>query len=148
MATFGVNISGLNDLLRIERINLPEEFDNAMTKAMDAGQDALKDAINTRGTGKTWSRPWGGREGSFPGRVDRGDMLSAAKGEVTKKDAHSVDGLLGWPEDSPDYIAYQDQGFYHVLVDEQIEGMMALRDSAELAERVLVDEIENIARKF
>lgn len=148
MASFGVNISGLDDLLRIERINLPNEFEDAMTKAMDAGQDALKDAINTRGTGKKWSRPWNGREGSYPGRVDTGNMLSEAKGQVTGKTAHSVDGELGWPEDSPDYIAYQDQGFYHVIANENIEGMMALRDSAELAERVLVDEIENIARKF
>ena len=150
MATFGVNISGLDDLLRIERINLPDEFEDAMTKAMDAGQDALKDAINTRGTQRKWSRPWGMNErtASAPGRVDSGEMLSLAKGEVTGKDAHSVDGELGWPEDSPEYIAYQDQGFYHVIIDEQIEGMIALRDSAELAERVLVDEIESIARKF
>lgn len=150
MASFGVNINGLADLLRIERINLPDEFEDAMKKAMDAGQDALKGAINTRGTGEKWSRPWGrsGREGSFPGRVDSGEMLSLAKGEVTGKGAHSVDGELGWPEDSPEYIAYQDQGFYHVIANKDIEGMMALRDSADLAERVLVDEIENIARKF
>lgn len=150
MATFGVDIRGLDDLLRIERINLPDEFEEAMTKAMDAGQAGLKDAINTRGTGEKWSRPWGasGREGSYPGRVDQGNMLALAKGEVTGKDAHSVDGELGWPEDSEEYIAYQDQGFYHVIANKDIEGMMALRDAAELAERVLVDEIESIARKF
>ncbi|QDH92194.1 hypothetical protein SEA_DEJAVU_45 [Microbacterium Phage DejaVu] len=148
MATFGVNISGLDDLLRIERINLPDEFEGAMTKAMEQGEDALKEAINTRGTGNEWTRPWGDRSGSYPGRVDSGDMLNAAKGKVTGKDAHSVDGELGWPEDSPEYISYQDQGFYHVLANRDIEGMMALRDSAELAERVLVEEVENIARKF
>lgn len=150
MATFGVNISGLEDLLRIERINLPDEFEGAMTKAMEAGQDALKEAINTRGTGNTWTRPWGrnDRTGSIPGRVDSGEMLAKAKGEVTKKDAHSVDGVLGWPEDSPEYIAYQDQGFHHVIADRDIEGMMALRDSAELAERVLIEEVENVARMF
>lgn len=150
MATFGVNISGLDDLLRIERVNLPEEFEDAMSKAMEAGEVALKNAINTRGTGETWSRPWGsnGRTGSFPGRVDRGEMLSKAKGEVTGRSAHSVDGMLGWPEDSEEYIAYQDQGFYHVIANKDIEGMMALRDSAELAERVLIEEVENIARKF
>ncbi|AWY05865.1 hypothetical protein SEA_PLATTE_41 [Microbacterium phage Platte] len=150
MASFNVSIDGLADLLRIERIDLPEELEGAMTKAMDAGQDALKDAINTRGTGETWSRPWGrsGREASIPGRVDSGDMLSAAKGEVTGRDNHSVDGELGWPEDSPEYIAYQDQGFHHVIANRDIEGMFALRDAAELAERVLVEEVENIARKF
>lgn len=150
MANFGVNISGLDDLLRIERINLPDQFEDAMTKAMDAGQAALKEAVSTRGTGEKWSRPWGanGRQGSFPGRVDRGNMLREAKGEVTGKTAHSVDGELGWPEDSPEYIAYQDQGFYHVLADRDIEGMMALRDASELAERVLQEEIENVARMF
>lgn len=150
MATFGVNISGLDDLLRIERINLPDEFENAMGKAMEAGQDALKEAINTRGTQRKWSRPWGesGRTSSSPGRVDRGNMLAEAKGEVTNKTAHSVDGELGWPEDSPEYIAYQDQGFHHVIINEDIEGMMALRDSAELAERVLIEEVENVARMF
>lgn len=150
MATFGVNISGLDDLLRIQRINIPDEFENAMEVAMEEGEKALKDAINTRGTGETWSRPWGRNErtGSYPGRVDSGEMLSKATGRVTDKDAHSVDGVLGWPEDSEEYIAYQDQGFYHVIADKDIEGMMALRDSAELAERVLVTEIENIARKF
>lgn len=150
MASFNVSINGLDDLLRIERINLPDEFEGAMTKAMEAGQGALKEAVNTRGTGETWSRPWGrsDREGSFPGRVDSGEMLAQAKGEVTGKDAHSVDGELGWPEDSPEYIAYQDQGFYHVIAHKDIEGMMALRDATELAEQVLVEEIENVARKF
>lgn len=150
MATFGVKITGLNDFLRIGQIDLPQELEDAMEKAMEQGEDALKEAINTRGTGNTWSRPWGrsGRTGSFPGRVDSGEMLDKAEGKVTNKDAHSVDGVLGWPEDSPEYIALQDQGFHHVLANRDIEGMMALRDSAELAEQVLVTEIENIARKF
>lgn len=150
MATFNVNISGLADLLRIERFDLPGELKGAMEASMEAGQSALKEAVNTRGTGKTWSRPWGtnDRTGSFPGRVDTGEMLSEAKGEVTSATQHSVDGELGWPEGSPEYIAYQDQGFYHVLANEDVEGMMALRDSVEIAERVLVEEVENVARKL
>ena len=150
MANFGVNISGLSDLLRIERIDLPGEIKQAMDTAMEDGEDALKEAINTRGTGREWTRPWGasGRTGSIPGRVDRGEMLTKAKGATTNVARHEVDGVLGWPEDSDEYIAYQDQGFEHVITGEYIEGMMALRDSAELAERSLVNELENIARKF
>jgi hypothetical protein len=150
MASASVSIGNLDQLLRLGNVNLTDEFEKAMDTSMQAGEQAMKEAIATRGTGKTWSHPWGrsGRTGSFPGRVDSGDMQNDAQGKVTQVQANYVEGVLGWDDNSPMYYALQDQGFTHVITNEDIEGMSALRDSAEVAERVLMQEIDGIVRRF
>lgn len=150
MANASVSIGGLDQLLRIKDIDLGAEFERAMEVSLEKGEAAMKEAVNTRGTGKTWSHPWGrnGRTGSYPGRVDSGDMLDGVRYEITESTAERVEGNLGWDSDSPAYIAYQDQGFTHVLNNEDIEGMMALRDGAEIAKNALLSEVEQISRRF
>lgn len=148
MASAKVSVGGLGILDRLAKINLGDEFEKALDTALEQGEDAMKEAIATRGTGRQWSRPWGDRTGSFPGRVDSGDMQSDVRGVVTSKTNDSAEGNLGWDENSPDYYAYQEQGFEHVITGEYIEGMRALRDSAELTKTTLIQEVEDIARRI
>lgn len=150
MASASVSIGNLDQLLRIRDINLGQEFQGAMDTAMERGEEAMKEAVATRGTGKTWSRPWGrnGRTGSHPGRIDSGDMQAEVRGIITESSDNHVEGNLGWDENSEAYIAYQDQGFEHVITGDYIEGMSALRDGAELARNVLLEEVDNIVKRF
>lgn len=123
-----------------------DRVEKAMDSATEAGREAMREAVETRGTGKTWKTPWRGRAGSFPGRVDSGHMLDEVKGEVTERTAHSVSGIVGWEDGSEMYIALQDQGFRHVLTGQDVEGMMALRDGSEIAKRALISDLEDIVR--
>jgi len=143
----GFTVTGLDALER--RFNPKTTMDRveaAMADATDKGRDAMREAVETRGTGKTWKHPWRGRSGSIPGRVDSGDMLDGVKGEVTERTRHSVTGVVGWDDDSEAYMAFQDQGFRHVLTGEYVEGMMALRDGSELAKTSLIADLEQIVR--
>ena len=148
MASARVQVGGLGALKSLARLNLMDEVEGAVETALEAGEAAMKEAIATRGTGNTWSHPWHGRTGSKPGRVDTGDMQNDVRGIITDRTRTEVTGNLGWDEDSPDYYRYQEQGFMHVLTGKDVEGMMALRDAAELTRNVLVDEIDNITRRI
>jgi len=148
MATARASITGLDALdFRRRGETLMDKVEAAMDDALEKGERAMKDMVATRGTGKEWTRPWGrnGRTGSFPGRVDTGDMQAEIRGKVTEKTRDRVVGNLGWDEDSADYIAYQDQGFRHVLTGQYVEGMRALRDGGEIAKNALVSDLNDIA---
>lgn len=150
MAHASVSIGNLDQLLNIAKIDLPSEFEGAMERSLEKGEEAMKEAIATRGTGKTWSHPWGrnGRTGSYPGRVDTGAMQGDVRGVVTEVSEKRVEGNLGWDDNSPMYYALQDQGFTHVITGEDIEGMRALRDAADITERALLDEVDGIVRRL
>lgn len=151
MAAANVKISGLDALdFGARRSKVMDRVEEAVETSLEKGEAVMKEAVATRGTGNTWSRPWGpnGRTGSFPGRIDSGDMQKGVRGEITESTAHRVTGSLGWDPDSPEYIAFQDQGFRHVLTGEYVEGMMALRDGAEVTKRSLLAELDNIAKEF
>lgn len=122
-------------------------LDNAMILAMQEGVKFGKNAIETRGTGRTWERQWGGRVGSFPGRVDTGEMRDEFRGEVDIKRVETI-GKLGWTREQLDYFLYQELGFTHNLTNEEVEGMYALRDAADRAWEVLVDECSTCSSRF
>lgn len=141
------SFSGLDALeRRLNPKNTMDRIEAAVAEAADKGKDVMREAVETRGTGKTWSRPWFGREGSYPGRVDTGDMLDGIDGKVTDRNSNSVTGVLGWDDGAPMYVALQNNGFRHILTGEDVEGMMALRDGAEVARNSLISDIEEIAR--
>lgn len=148
MATANARVSGLGALSALSKIDLMGELEGALDKALEEGETVMKEAIATRGTGNTWSHPWRGRTGSIPGRIDSGDMHKDVRGIITEKTKTKVTGNLGWDENSPDYYAYQDQGFMHVLTGKSVEGMRALRDAAEVTENVLVSEVQDIVSRF
>lgn len=148
-ATFTVSFATLDDLeSRMNPGKVLDRIEGEVEESTEKGRQVMREAIETRGTGKTWKTPWFGRSGSFPGRVDQGDMLKDVKGEVTQRTKRAVTGMVGWDENSPLYYRLQDNGFRHVLTGEDVEGMMALRDASEVAKRALISGVEDIARSI
>jgi hypothetical protein len=133
--------------LEAARKQFRECLDQAMAKAIETGVEFGKNAIETRGTGKTWQRPWGGRVGSFPGRVDTGEMLREFRGEVDIGRTETV-GKVGWTKEQLDRFLYQELGFTHNLTNEEVEGMYALRDAAAEAWEVLQAECSSCSSRF
>lgn len=121
--------------------------DSAMVKAIGEGVDYGKNVIETRGTGKTWQKPWGGRVGSYPGRVDTGEMLEEFRGEVDINRAETV-GKLGWTREQLGYFLAQELGFTHNITNEEVEGMYALRDAADETWDILRAECRSCLEKF
>lgn len=150
MAHASVSIGNLDQLLDIANIDLKSEFEGALDRSLQKGEEAMKEAIATRGTGREWSHPWGrnGRTASKPGRIDTGEMQGDVRGVITEVSEQRVEGNLGWDDNSPLYYALQDQGFTHVITGDEIEGMRALRDAAEVTERALLDEVDGIVRRL
>lgn len=145
MARANASFSGLDALSnRFEQKSVLDKVEDAMETALEKGQDAMREAISTRGTGNVWEKPWGGRAGSFPGRVDQGDMLDDVEGKLLPRTPKTVSGQLGWDENSPLYYSLQEAGFNHSITGEEVEGMMALHDAAEVARRSLIQDLEQI----
>lgn len=114
----------------------------AAIESFDEGAKKMKEFIRERGTGKTWSKPRGGRAGSQPGRVDSGDMVDAVAFQVVRN-GQNVTATLGWVDEKEPYFAYQDDpsGFVHWISGEQIKGMGALLDAGVFTRRELLDRL-------
>lgn len=108
--------------------------DKALEQAVEDGAAIMKEMIETRGTGKTWSRPGpSGRTGSSPGRVDSGEMRDAVTSYFNPGTAKgNAVGQFGWRTGRKDYFGLQEGGFQHTS-GVYVEGMYAMVDSAELA---------------
>lgn len=129
---------------RIQKIE--ESNEQAMQAAMDTGAQVMKDLIETRGTGRTWSRTWYGksgnpRTGSYPGRVDSGDMLNAVDSWVGTGQSGRTQGRFGWINNREDYFRFQEGGFKHNITSENVEGMYAVLDAYEAAMVVYKEEL-------
>lgn len=149
MAKASASISGLDALTRIsDSKSILDRAEDALEEALEEGERAMKEAIATRGTGRTWEKPWGGRAGSFPGRIDTGDMQDDVNGEMLPRTTNTVSGRLGWDDNSPFYYRLQEAGFTHSITGEEIEGMMALHDAADVAKRNLIQGLEQIGRSI
>lgn len=147
MASARATITGLDSLADFgNRRKVINQVEQAMEEATEKGERALKEFVATRGTGKTWKFPSfdTGRAGSTPGRIDSGDLQGDARGRVTEVTQSRVTGELGWDENSPFYYRLQELGFQHWITGEDIEGMMALRDAADIAKRSLIADLQNI----
>lgn len=120
-----------------------ENFD--MEQLVSDAADLMRRLIMTRGTGKVWSRPGpSGRTGSFPGRVDSGDMYSAV--------AHAVSGdgrrgEFGWLDNQEPYFLYQEDGFRHWISGEHIPAMFALQDAGAAAQQVFLQRVMEAVKK-
>lgn len=144
----GVQVSGGNDLeSRLDPGRFMKRVEVVMNDVLEDGANQMQSNIETRGTGREWTRPWGpnGRTGSYPGRVDTGQMVREVQGEVIASDSNGVTGVLGWPENSPDYYRLQEHGFYHVLTQEDVEGMRALADAVDETTPRLIERLTQIA---
>lgn len=124
---------------KMQRIE--ESNEKAMHAAMDFGSQVMKELIETRGTGKTWTRPWYGREGSYPGRVHTGNMLNSVSSWVGTGESGRTQGRFGWINNREDYFRFQEGGFKHNLTGEMVEGMYAVVDAYEAAMVVYKEEL-------
>lgn len=145
----GVKVTGDSDIeARLDSKRFMQRVAVVMDDVLEDGAHEMQQNIETRGTGREWSRPWGpnGRTGSYPGRVDTGQMVREVQGEVVSTSANRVTGVLGWPEDSPDYYRLQEHGFYHTLTQEDVDGMRALADAEASTTPALVNALIQIAK--
>lgn len=149
MASASASFSGLEALSNFGAgKSILDRAEDALESALEKGEQAMKEAISTRGTGNTWEKPWGGRTGSSPGRVDTGDMLDDVDGKLTGRTNDTVTGVLGWDDNSPFYYRLQEGGFTHWITGREIEGMMALKDAADVARRSLLSDLQDIGRSL
>lgn len=125
---------------KIKRVE--ETQRHVVQDAMEYGASLMREFIETRGTGRTWSRPWYGREGSYPGRVHTGGMLNAVTTRLVVDSAGRTQGHFGWLDQREDYFRYQEGGFQHKMAGHYVEGMYAMVDSAEEAFRYLQEELD------
>lgn len=145
MSGSSVTLSGFAELeARLDPQRLMDQIQDIAEESLADGKRDMEASIKSRGTGKTWQKPWGGRAGSFPGRVDSGDMLDAVEGRVTRRTTTRVEGILGWPDGSPDYFRFQEAGFRHIMAGADVAGMMALRDASDSMRADLLERLERI----
>jgi hypothetical protein len=114
-------------------------------EAARAGADKMKELIDTRGTGRVWSRDMRAKEfpapgvgnlrsSSSPGRVNTGKMRDAVRYrlEVGKSKIISAFGWIDKPtQQDAKYFDAQEYGFYAggFRKDMNVPGMFALRDA-------------------
>lgn len=136
--------TGLENLIFNSK-SIMGEIEDALEESLNEGADEMRGMIESRGTGNQWSRPGpSGRTGSYPGRVDSGNMLNDVESQISDRGDNYVEGWLGWKDNSPLYYRLQENGFNHRLAGRDIPGMMALRDAAEETEKILEDKLRRI----
>lgn len=121
---------------------LEDHQEKVAREAVEYGAELMREFINTRGTGRTWERPWGGRDGSYPGRVNSETMLNAVTTRVVKDSAGRTQAHFGWLTVREDYFRYQEGGFKHnIKPNHNVKGMYALVDAAEAAFEYLKERL-------
>lgn len=126
--------------------------DVAVEAAVDAGQQSMIELIMSRGTNKTWLRPWPSangtyRSGSTDARYDTGQMVQSVDARFDGADMSAagddtVYGEYGWLNNQQEYFQYQELGFTHYKSGEAIPAMNALRDSFVEAQNALKAELK------
>jgi len=108
-------------------------------EAAKAGQDKMKELIETRGVGRMWVTPWKGRKSgaykqiSSPGRIDSGDMLNDVSIRFQGSRA-TASSAFGWIRRKEIYYLAQENGMKAsrragARPGMDVPGMFALRDS-------------------
>ena len=86
---------------------IEKELDDAGEVGAQEGQRFIREDA---GTGNTWLFPWSdGRTGSYPGRVNTGNMASAMDYKITQ--SPEVDLDIGWVRIWEEYFSAQESGF-------------------------------------
>lgn len=114
---------------------LAEGTANAISDAVNLGEDNMKQYILTRGTLASGNQ----------GRVETGRMVSAVTSSFNRTAAGNAVGRFGWLKDRADYFKYQEGGFRHVSGSDVV-GMYAMRDANEDVEQFLKSAIRDAKR--
>lgn len=115
--------------------------EQVVEEAVEYGADAVREIIQSSGTGNSWDESWDsfshatvGRYSSAPGRVASGLMGQSVGDTVDTVPGQIVVGSFGWLGESvPDYFLAQEGGFTHNITGQQVEGMYAIADGGDLA---------------
>lgn len=133
--------------------SIDDAVEGAVQDTVEFGEDAMKNLIEHSGTGGTWDESWDtlkhatpGRYQSYPGRVASGDMLNAVRSEHGSTGPSSYEGAFGWLGAAEPYWLAQEHGFQHNISREQIEGMNAIAQAADLAGDFLDTELDRRLR--
>lgn len=114
------------------------------------GQKFVWDAIEARGTGKTWKRTYTkrgiSRSGSTDGRVWTGDMQEDVEIEV-KRDPNAITASFGWIKNYQDYYGQQEGGFEHPTAG-HVKGMFAMADAKDYIMKYANDKMKVVLREF
>lgn len=144
-----VRINGLDRFQKkIKESYVTQELRFAMEDTVEYTQEVMREAVETSGTDKEWSRPWRGRQYSGRGRVETGKMRDSIDTEVSVERNSDVVGRVGWLTGTPEYAKYQELGFRHWITGEFISGMMATRDGAEQGTEELLSQLNKAARRI
>lgn len=142
-------MADLTTWYRSRMAKITDGVEEAMEDAGIEGEELMRHLIETRGTGRQWSRPWGpnGRTASTPGRDDTGKMKRAV-GSRTLRKGGSAQVRFGWVSGTrEDYFRYQESGFHNELVGIDVPGMYALQDARDETLNKLKDRLARLAKR-
>lgn len=149
-----VDVSGaVSKINRLDRSVRLATQDMQMEVA-EAGAAKMREYVQTRGTGRTWTRPWLAKESpasgsprtsSSPGRVNTGKMLKAIRARF-ERGAQRTIAAFGWIDEKEPYFYAQEYGFSAggFRPPMPVQGMFALRDARLFA----VNFTKRIAKKY
>lgn len=103
---------------------------DALSEAMEAGENITKHNIETRGTEGTGKR----------GRVETGKMRDSVGSEAKRTGLGRAEGRFGWLQKGPYYTPYQEEG------TKNIEPMYALSDAAEEVQQDYIRHMDNVVK--
>jgi hypothetical protein len=128
---YGKWIEGIPDAVLWESEQLVEN-------AAEEGARVQEVIIATSGTGFE----------NRSGRVVTGKMLDAVGSTRATVDNTTVSAEFGWIDNTEDYFAYQDQGFWHVWANRTVEGMHSLASGMAAAREKLYEGVDKILRRL
>lgn len=125
---------------------LTDDIEELAYDVAGKGQEFMWDAIETRGTGKTWKKVHykngEARRGSSPGRDWTGHMKESAETEVTRR-PDSIVASFGWIEIYEEYFGLQEGGFEHPNGDD-VPGMFIMADAEDFVMEYTTDQLGRI----
>lgn len=116
--------------------DVDQAVDNAAEQLAEEGQEFVRNAIDTRGTGRVWKRTYTRngkrRSGSSPGRVWTGQMWNDVEDESFRYGKDTAVARFGWINRFEEYYGLQEGGFDHPITGE-VKGMEIMGDAEDFA---------------
>lgn len=125
----GGGFKGLSDELEKLMQRVTGESSRQVKGLAAEGAEQVREFVSTRGTARSGKA----------GRIETGAMLNSVGSRVLEDGLTSTKAEYGFINSDPAYTGYQEYSFQHYRSGEQIEGMFALRDAAEITATELAD---------
>ena len=114
-----------NEIIKWWRGRIEATQDSTEVALYDAavdGEQLMKHYISTRGTVAS------GKEG----RIDTGRMINAVSSFVARRGDNRTQMGFGWTREKKKYFLLQEGGFVNPMTGNDVEGMYALTDAADV----------------